>query len=348
MTFQPANGAPSRRRSNSIFCIQKRTAAVHRLRPILGLLLLTACSSPPDPSADSLGSTASPAPSELSVSPLASSTASPSPTPSVSVDASVEPAAQISVDELARTTVEDLSVRTEPAIAAERLGLLVPLQIVFVYAGPVEADGYTWYQLASLANLFGAACSSETPPSFKCTPWVGWAAATTPAGDRWLQPFDPDCPPGRDTATYLSLDAATRLACAGDDEWRLVTYLAPTPVGRGCYPVWLTDPFWMDAACALRFPQPVERETDTDTSIQVFIGPALGECVPSECPPFDELMGSWVEVVGHLDDPVAETCTSVLQFAEAPTPRPNPDLTVFRCRLNFVVSEITATTPPSP
>ena len=59
---------------------------------------------------------------------------------------------------------------------------------------------------------------------------------------------------------------------------------------------------------------------------------------------------SWVEVVGHLDDPVAETCTYVLnsQVDEAPSPPPDPDLAVFRCRLNFVVTELTATTPPTP
>jgi hypothetical protein len=129
-----------------------------------------------------------------------------------------------------------------------------------------------------------------------------------------------------------------------------VTYLAPMAAGRGCFPVWLIDPFWMDPACALVFPQPVERQTDIDMSIQAFIRPALGDCVPGACLPFDELKGSWVEIIGHLDDPVAETCTSVLNESidQAPYPPPHPDLTTFRCRLNLVVTEVTATTPPTP
>lgn len=189
-----------------------------------------------------------------------------------------------------------------------------------------------------------AACGGESP-QFQCTNWVGWAAGTTPDGDRWLEPIDPDCPPGRDTATYLSMDALTRLACASDDEWRLVAYLAP-PGGRGCFSAWVVDPMWM--ACARLFPQPVESELDGDSSLAAFIGPQLGACDAGGCP-FDELRGSWVEIVGHLDDQVAATCTYVLnsQIAEAPSPSPDPDVAVFGCRLNFVVTEVTPTTPPN-
>ena len=136
------------------------------------------------------------------------------------------------------------------------------------------------------------------------------------------------------------------LACAGDDEWRLVTYLAPVG-GRGCFTVWMVDPGWM--SCPQLFPQPVESEVDSDTRLAAFISPELGECGQGGCR-WDELTGSWVEVVGHLDDPAAQTCTSVLnsQVAQAPSPSPDPDLTVFSCRLNFVVTELTATTPPAP
>ena len=183
-----------------------------------------------------------------------------------------------------------------------------------------------------------AECGGEIP-EFQCTRWVGWAAAATPSGDRWIVPLDPDCPPGRDTATYLSMDAATRLACTGDDEWRLIAYIA-APGGRGCMPIWNVDPFWMDPSCSFFFPQPVEREVDSDTSLHGFIAPELCECGPGGCP-WDDLTGSWVEVVGHLDDPVAETRAYVLnsQVDEGPSPPPDPDLAVFGCRLGFVVTE---------
>ena len=305
--------------------------------------MLAACASPSDPSP----AQQSLRPSEGSSSHAASQTARPTSSPDASVEATASPTRQVSVDELARTTVENLSVRTGPALGAARLGLLVPEQITYVVAGPVEGDGYAWYQLASLPNPYGAACESETPP-FQCTSWVGWAAGITPAGDRWLEHYDPDCPRGRDTATYLSLDPATRLACAGDDEWRLVAYVA-LPGGRGCMPVWLVDPMWMDPSCSFFFPQPVERQVDEDTSLRAFIPPEL-DCGQG-CDPWDRFRGSWVEVVGHLDDPVAQTCTYVLNsswFAEAPFPPPDKDLAVFGCRLGLVVTGLIPTTPPAP
>jgi hypothetical protein len=313
---------------------------MHRFTPLVLGLLITACSAAGTPSP---GST-----SALSSDPPGSQAASATAAASQSASASPEPAAGVAVDSLARTAVDGLSVREEPSTAAARRGTLPAGATAFVIDGPVEAEGYTWYHLAGIGMRSEAACSAEVPP-FECTDWVGWAAGTTPEGDSWLDPVDPDCPTERDTTAYLSMDASTRLACAGDDEWRLVAYLAPMAQGRGCFPVWIVDPFWMDSSCVLFFPQPDENQFDDDTSIQAFIPPELGECGPGGCP-FDDLKGSWVEIVGHLDDPAAETCTTVLNetISEAPYAPPDPDWTIFRCRLNFVVTELTETTPPSP
>ena len=309
---------------------------MQRVRIILCLLLLAACASPALP-------TESPASTAPSPSPANSASAS----ATASIEASAEPAATVVVDALAQTTVGGLTVRTEPSIAAEPLGTLPPPRprsFSPVPSRPTGTPGTSWGARASKSV---AECGGEVP-QFQCTSWVGWAAATTPTGERWIVPLDPECPPERDTATYLSMDAVERLACAGDDEWRLVAYIA-APGGRGCMPVWNVDPFWMDPSCSFFFPQPVERELDEDTSLQGFIAPELGECGPGGCP-WDDLTGSWAEIVGHLDDPVAESCTYVLnsQVDEAPSPPPDPDLAVFGCRLGFVVTDLTATTAPTP
>ena len=261
------------------------------------------------------------------------------------VDESPEPEGQVAADRLVRTTVDDLSVRAEPSTGAARLGILDAGATGFVIAGPVEADAYTWYQLVGADST--DACSSETPP-FACADWVGWAAGSTPEGDRWLEPIDPDCPTERDTTAYLSIDAPTRLACAGGDEWRLVAYLAPATQGRGCMPAWLVEPFWMDPSCSFFFPQPVESTFDADTSLQGFIPPELGECGRGGCP-FDELKGSWVEITGHLDDPVAKTCTPVRNesIGESQVPSPDPDLVAFTCRLGLVVTDVSPISPPA-
>ena len=307
---------------------------------VLGLLVLASCAS----AGDSSSTPASAASSDA----VASQPSAASPTTAASAGASAQASQQVTADDLVRAVVEGLSVRTDPSTVADRLGTLPADATAFVLAGPVDADGHAWYQLANLGNPSADECAAETRP-FHCAPWVGWAAGAAPEGDPWLEPIDTDCPAERDTPAYISTDALTRLACAGDAEWKLVAYVAPMAAGRGCFPVWIVDPFWMDSACTLNFPQPAESETDMDTSIQAFVPPELGECLPAACPPFDELKGSWVEIVGHLDDPAAETCTSVLNESISPAPHPPPDrdLTVFTCRLNLVVTQVTSTTPPA-
>jgi hypothetical protein len=44
--------------------------------------------------------------------------------------------------------------------------------------------------------------------------------------------------------------------------------------------------------------------------------------------------GARVRVIGHLDDPAADTCTD-------PANPTDPELVKLRCRLRFVVTEIT-------
>ena len=303
--------------------------------------VLSACGG----AADSSPSVAAPASSGT-----ASPTASPSPMatlePQATPSSSVAPVGALAVNDLARITVGGLTLRAEPSTAAEPIGTLPVEAAAFVVAGPVEADGYTWYRLASPRIPSVEWCAGETP-AFHCWPWIGWAAGMTPTGDRWIERLEPDCALGRDTTSYLSMDTLTRFACAGRDEWRLVTYLAPSG-GRGCFPAWVVNPYWMDQSCSLFFPQPVKSDFDGDTRIQGFIPPELGGFSG-----FDELKGSWVEVVGHLDDPAAQTCTTdrnELITPEDPTTlpsQPDPVLTVFTCRLNFVVTEVTATAPPS-
>jgi len=148
----------------------------------------------------------------------------------------------------------------------------------------------------------------------------------------------------RDTDAYLAMLPAERLACAGHDEWRLGAYIAPQGGGRGCYPMYVTDLFWLDGSCNILFPQPVERQYDADEALQAFVHPDLGDCpgYPQPPCPFDDFKGSWVEMIGHLDDPAAVTCVAV-PSSWAPSPPPPPpdaDLVVHECRLRLVVTEI--------
>jgi hypothetical protein len=181
----------------------------------------------------------------------------------------------------------------------------------------------------------------------KCREWLGWAAAAATSGTAWLKPRVIDCPTARDTSAYLSIRPAERLACVGDDEWVLRAYAAPLARGRGCLSTWFTNPRWLDGSCNFFFPQPVASETDDDSRLQSFLDPTLGSCQSVEVSPcsYDGLVGVWIQMVGHLDDPRARDCVAD-PVEEYSAPLPDPERVVFDCRLRLVVTEITESTAP--
>ena len=285
-----------------------------------------------------------PTQAKASASTAASAAGSSEPTPSPSGPAGLH------VDGMAQVPVNNLNLRVQPSTAAESLGKLPLGELAYIVDGPVEADGYQWYQLASVLEPYVPPCGEPSlTPTLACSSWFGWAAAVTPQSEQWVGPLVPDCPAERDVDAFLALQRATRLACAGDGEWTLFVYIAQEG-GRGCYPVWVTLPPWLFGPCNLFFPQPVERELDEDTRLQTFLHPDLG--CGSEPPrptcPLNGLTGSWVEITGHLDDPAASTCKAELsEFFDGPIPPPpDPDLVVFECRLAFVATAVRAVGPP--
>jgi hypothetical protein len=267
-------------------------------------------------------------------------------TASASASQSPSLAAELVADGLAEVLVDHLTLRSEPGTGAERIGLLPLGEPAYVVAGPVEADGYRWYQLASVRQPYGGTCGDPAPkPSLECAVWFGWAAGVTPDQDRWLGFRDADCSSARDTEAYLARLPAERLACAGSGEWRLTAYMAPSSEGRGCYPVYVVDPGWLDPSCNFLLLQPEESQYDSFEDLQVFVHPDLGSCTlgadRSDCP-FEALKGSWVELTGHLDDPAADSCVPVLSsnFEEPPYPPPSIDEVVFGCRTRLVVTGV--------
>jgi hypothetical protein len=252
----------------------------------------------------------------------------------------------LEVDALAEVRVDSLNVRAKPAVDARRLSTLSSGELAYVVAGPTEADGYTWYQLASVRQRY-----RDCAPSLECSSWFGWAAALTPQGHNWVVPHEIDCPTALDTDAYLSLRPAERLVCAGDQAWTIVAYLAPLEGGRGCPPdPWIPVPGWLHG-CSLLFPQPEKRELDNDSRLNVSVSPDLEECADYTDPacPFTAFKGSWIQMTGHLDDPAARTCHMELSsdFKAAPSPPTDPNLVVFACRQRLVVTEVRRSRTPS-
>lgn len=244
------------------------------------------------------------------------------------------------------TRVSDLTVRAEPALYGKRLGVLPVDEAAFVADGPVNADGHTWYQLAS-----DSPCPEPDDTRFHCTWWMGWVAGAAEDGGRWLKPTAAACPSrSLDVTTYLSMTALHRLSCFGDAAWTLRGYMAPVGGDRGGTSIFSTEPAWLDAWGTVIFPQLEEREDDGGNELFMYAHPDLGCSFGGRnaaCA-FAPFVGQWIEIEGHLDDPAAATCMPIynpqwLDSLEEPIP-PLPDVaeSVMRCRSLFVATAVRA------
>jgi hypothetical protein len=249
----------------------------------------------------------------------------------------------VAADTLAETTVDRLTLREDPRLGGRVIGIAALGLRAWVIRGPVAADGYQWFRLKA-APAAGRCEGRIEPDDMSCSDWIGWAAGLTPSGDVWLTAAAVDCPQELDLRAYLSLTHDERLYCAGSDNWTLRVYVPPLEGGRGCLPVWVIDPAWMDGSCTLTFPQPVKRRLDEDSRLQMFTPPRLNACDEAvQACWWQEDKGQWLTITGHLDDPVAQKCRPVLSDAFADEdvgPPPDTDLVVHACRLHFVVRSV--------
>jgi hypothetical protein len=297
---------------------------------------------------------------EAEATPTVQPTSSSQPTdgPSSSPTPTGSPAAPegLSIDTIAVTLVDDLSVRDEPSTSGVRLGVLGPAgEAVFVVSGPVATDGRDWYQLASVWEPYQGGCEPAPEPSLRCHDWFGWAAGTGASGEPWLAPRPDSCPaPPLDTSAYLSLAPLERLACFGDQPWTLRAYMAPESGCRCGLSPYRIEPAWLGGwEGAVIFPQPEESQMDGSSALLMHVHPALGDCDfgghNAECP-FAALAGQWVEIIGHLDDPAASTCVAVINDwavdQEGIAPPPDRDASVVDCRSVFVATGVTQIDAP--
>jgi hypothetical protein len=249
---------------------------------------------------------------------------------------------------IAVTLVNDLTVRDEASLSANPVGALGPAgEAVFVVSGPVSADGHYWYQLARVGEAEGN-CALARPPTDRCHTLFGWAAGTGADSEPWLAPWPSDCPAqSLDTATYVSLAPLERLACFGDATWTLRAF-QPPPTGVYCgVGPFHDDPVWLDN-CAFVFLQAEQNEYESGFAVHVH--PEVGACPFRGDPkcPFTELIGQWIEVRGHLDDPAALNCVPPITAGDDDPELFSPDLdaVVLDCRAQFVASSVTPSDPP--
>ncbi len=299
------------------------------LATALGLVLLGGGADPDvgvasdDPS-PSMSSSASPTSSVDGPSPSAStrSTASPD-LPSIAHDTVVE------------TTVERLSLRGGPSTDAERLGSLALGTVAFLVDGPVEADGFRWYQVSGLGLPPNSGCAFPETEPINCPAWFGWVAGHAPNGDPWLAPHELECPqaPLDAEAVILGRTSIERLACFGPDPLTFRGFWSEIPDDAGLGGACTADSQpsgWLLCQNTNFNHVAFEESEGFGIGVTVSIDPTSGVAMPPR--------GSWIELTAHLDDPAAQACDEAAQAAGWTDY--DPASVVLGCRTQLVVEAV--------
>jgi len=136
-----------------------------------------------------------------------------------------------------------------------------------------------------------------------------------------------------DTDPMLMSDSA--LECYGRRTLRFTAYVRDPGVVGWEHPFGL-KPAWFRSADGLFVSVAAEFPPGVTPLVALAVPPALGDLQA-------KLVGHWVVVTGHFDDPAAATCVA----SGEPGVVPGPAETVAICRSTFVVSAVAATSPPS-
>jgi hypothetical protein len=265
-----------------------------------------------------------------SVSPslLVPPSAVPTTAPSTPI-ASSPPAVVLDVDTLAMVVTDDLRVRSKPRVAADsalRTPLLQKGRQVFVVDGPVQASGYSWYEVAPI----------QAPGEFVELPF-GWVAAAGTDGEPWLAAGGSRCPEKpADVAAFLAVPALAGLACFGRHDLAISGRLARPEATCGVDIGWTIEPEWLASTC----PHPKFYLVDDDTtgaSFGLVLNPGIdvADLDPGTEPP------DWLDVLvmGHFDVRAAATCHGVVTELGTVIEL-SPAEIVLSCRATFVVTRI--------
>lgn len=274
------------------------------LAAILILLLLG------DRGADPLAGSPTDEPS-AATSPSASTSAAPT-HPEASASKSSAPThgqpdpSALAIDAIVSTSVERLSVRSGPSVDAERLGSLELGTLGFVVDGPVDADGFRWYQVSALGLPPNTGCTGPfTTDPFNCPAWFGWLAGTGENGDPWLAEHEIDCPDSSSVEELaIGRTALERLACFGSDSFTFRAWWPEVPddagLGGACVAQdapsgWLLCQNINDNGVTI-----AEDQGFGGIGVSVSIDPVTGVAMPPR--------GTWIELRVHLDDAAAQRC----------------------------------------
>jgi hypothetical protein len=266
----------------------------------------------------------------------------------------------LQVGSMVAPVVDGVTLRESPGTAGIRIGTLARGSMNYVVDGPVDTDGYTWYQLSGPGLPPASSCEEPVPTDpLECPTWFGWAAVGEPVDTiPWFEPTHVDCPdPAAQTDAFFRLPQIVLAACYGDDELSFEAFYAELPeggVGTFCaYPPagtpsepaepvdeaveWLYclnyNQVWSSSEGNL-FQTVYPEQTDVGL-LTLYVDPASGITLPER--------GRWLRVTGAFDHPAATLCAAAEEGYRAD---PNPDQAVLGCRTHFVVSAVEVISAP--
>jgi hypothetical protein len=241
--------------------------------------------------------------------------------------------APLGADTIADVVSNNLRIRSEPRVAADSIKFEPLLKVgdrLFVIGGPVAANDYDWYEVASWR---------PTDPSITFP--TGWVSRADHDGTTWIQAATRGCPTAPTIDVLSAMHRFETLACFGGRSLQLRGFVIGPEQRDPCQLEqsvrWCIEgPTWLAGVGG--------RSAFLDSvSINAASGPGplvlgldpKGSVVDTDLP-----MGRMSSFEGAFDHPDAATCT----FAAQPSPvtRLAADDAVLRCRTQFVVSRAAA------
>ncbi len=231
------------------------------------------------------------------------------------------------------TVTDRLRVRSEPRVSDDSIKYepLLPLgTFLHVFNGPVNASGYSWYEVASfsLDVMSWPPCGIDRGPCGG--PYTGWVARSGRDGEEWLEAAEPDCPPAPTSARAVhTVSLGERLGCLSQVpitfQARLISCNCDVD-GGGYVPRW----FGPDDQ-PLLFVEPSERAVPPEYDQWLILVPDPDGAYPDVLP-----VGQVVEVTGMFDHPDAWNCT----YQDIPIETAGPPMRTSDCRFMFATTSI--------
>lgn len=148
--------------------------------------------------------------------------------------------------------------------------------------------------------------------------------AWTPSGDQ-LHEVRLACPDVPEVAALGAMSAQEHLNCFGGTQLKLVGFTVEIPPGS---PAYAGTPAWIGEPSGLILSGSDTSEADTGL-LRLHVNPDRAIDVPR---------GTWVAVVGHFDDPVAEECHR--ERSNETLSEESQDEQVLYCQQRFVVERV--------